>query len=1092
MSDNVSVVGAYGGDLLVASDIADFSRDYVLDCAGWRTEFAPTELDPATDLVGLNVLVNGDLSTPPTEWQVVQPRAGVGVGRDVTPTFTLADGSTGYLGCALEVPTATVRYVDPALGTDIPVVPGREYVADGWFAAHRCEGRLKVVVRDSKGKVVAVRGAAITPAFRGGKKLDDYQYVRVQTTIPPDGASLRYVIELVSHVPEPEDASTNAYVFFTQCGLAQGTVVSERHGPRPDFAVPLMKLAAGVVSDGAMYAARVEVARLDDVEELFVRHRGTPKKHVARYALPDISGARATIATLTGNSIPVTVAGYDGSLTICIDGEVVETVPAAAKRGKQRRTNVVVSSRFFDGAIHVIDVRDSTGLRVLGRSADIFSAMSTPWEALQQYAGHPMPSQLSPAAGHRYRSLLRAVERLSDADAAGVERVAMLGRLHRVLEDGFEALRDFPPLAFPAVDEPLVSIVVPVHDKFNVTYFCLSALLFASNDASFEVIVVDDGSSDETLEIEEIVSNITVVRHETARGFVGACNAGAARARGRFVVLLNNDTEPTEGWLDELVDAFDRFDDVGLAGSRLLYPDGRLQEAGGIVWRTGNPWNYGRGDNPRDPRYTYARQADYLSGAAVMLPRDVWEEVGALSEEYAPAYFEDTDLAFKVREAGYTTWYVPSSVVYHFEGVSNGTDVATTSGLKRFQEINRPKFRRRWAAAVGNNGAEGVAPDLAKDRGILGRVLFIDTQVPRPDHDAGSYATLNEMLLVQSLGYKVTSLPTNVAYMGRYTEELNRLGVETIYAPFYFSVDQFLKERGSEFDAVYITRFGVARIVLDSVREHAPQAKVLFCNCDLHFLREIRAALQTKNQEAWDKAVATRDEELAVMRRVDVVLSYNEVEHSVIVSHSSEPVTVVTCPWVVEVSEHSAAVDFTDRQGVAFLGNYRHPPNVEAVHFFVEEVMPLLTQRIPDVVFHIYGSSMPDTIRSLASPHINPVGHVATVGEAYDAHRVFVAPLLSGAGIKGKVLGAIAHGIPSVVSPVAAEGTGLRHDYDCLIAREPEQWVEAIADLYEKDKMWSTLRNRGMDLVRTDYSFARGRSMMREAFEAVGIFNTKP
>jgi GT2 family glycosyltransferase/glycosyltransferase involved in cell wall biosynthesis len=1092
MSDSVSVVGAYGGDLVVASDIANFSRDYVLDCAGWKTEFAPSELNPATDLIGVNVLVNGDLSAPPSEWQVVQPRAGVGVSRNVTPAFTLADGNTGYLGCAREVPTASVRYVDPILGPDLPVVAGREYIADGWFAAHRCEGRLKVVIHDSKGEVVDVSDAAITPAFRGGKDLDDYHHVRVQVTIPPAGASLSYVIELASHVAEPEDDGANAYVFFTQCGLAQGTAIPERQGPRPEIAVPLMKQAAGVVAGGAMYVAPVEPARLDGVEAIFVRRRDALDKHVARYVLPDVSAAQAMIAPLAGNSIALTLAGYDGPLTVFVDGQAVQTLPAAGRAGERRQTNVVVPSRFFDGSLHMLEVREGTGLRVLARTADVFPAVSTPWNALQQYAGHPMPSQLSPAASYRYRSLVRAIDGLSEADATGAERVAMLGRLQRVLDGGFETLKDFAPLAFPAVNEPTVSIVVPVHNKFNVTYYCLCAVLFASNDASFEVIVVDDGSSDETLQIEDIVSNITVVRHETARGFVGACNAGASRARGRFIVLLNNDTEPTEGWLDELLGAFERFDDVGLAGSRLLYPDGRLQEAGGIVWRTGNPWNYGRGDNPRDPRYTYARQADYLSGAALMLPRDVWEEVGALSEEYAPAYFEDTDLAFKVRDAGYTTWYVPSSVVYHFEGVSNGTDVAATSGLKRFQEINRPKFRRRWAAAVRSNGDEGVEPDLAKDRGILGRVLFIDTQVPRPDHDAGSYATLNEMLLVQSLGYKVTCLPTNVAYMGRYTEELNRYGVETIYAPFCFSVDQFLRERGREFDAVYITRFGVASIVLDSVRAHAPQAKVLFCNCDLHFLREIRAALQTTNQEAWDKAVATRDAELEVMRRVDVVLSYNEVEHSVILSHTSEPLTVVTCPWVVEVSERSAAVDFTDRQGIAFLGNYRHPPNVEAVHFFVEEVMPLLTQRIPDVVFHIYGSSMPDTIKSLAGPNINPVGHVATVDEAYDAHRVFVAPLLSGAGIKGKVLGAIAHGIPSVVSPVAAEGTGLRHGYDCMISREPEQWVEAIADLYEKDKMWTTLRTRGMDLVRTDYSFDRGRRMMREAFEAVGIFNTKP
>ena len=149
------------------------------------------------------------------------------------------------------------------------------------------------------------------------------------------------------------------------------------------------------------------------------------------------------------------------------------------------------------------------------------------------------------------------------------------------------------------------------------------------------------------------------------------------------------------------------------------------------------------------------------------------------SEEFVPAYFEDTDLAFKVREKGYTTWFIPSSVVYHFEGLSNGTDVTETSGLKRFQEINRPKFRRKWAQVFKDYGEEGKLPDLRKDRGILGRALFIDNAVPRPDRDAGSYAALQEMRLVQSLGYKVTFIPLNLAYLGHYQDELNKLGIET-------------------------------------------------------------------------------------------------------------------------------------------------------------------------------------------------------------------------------------------------------------------------------------------------------------------------
>ncbi len=231
--------------------------------------------------------------------------------------------------------------------------------------------------------------------------------------------------------------------------------------------------------------------------------------------------------------------------------------------------------------------------------------------------------------------------------------------LHDILAEGFDRPRkQFRPLLFPQVDAPDVSIVIPVHNKFDVTYACLAALLFAATKASFEVIVVDDGSSDTTLRLEDIAPGVVVVRNDPALGFVGACNAGAERARGRYIVFLNNDTEPTAHWLDELLFAFQSFDGVGLAGARLIYPNGLLQEAGGIVWGSGDPWNYGRGGNPHDPRFSYSRICDYVSGAALMIPAELWKELGGFSRDFMPAYFEDTDLAFKVKEKGLKVVYV--------------------------------------------------------------------------------------------------------------------------------------------------------------------------------------------------------------------------------------------------------------------------------------------------------------------------------------------------------------------------------------------------------------------------------------------------
>jgi glycosyltransferase involved in cell wall biosynthesis len=434
---------------------------------------------------------------------------------------------------------------------------------------------------------------------------------------------------------------------------------------------------------------------------------------------------------------------------------------------------------------------------------------------------------------------------------------------------------------------------------------------------------------------------------------------------------------------------------------------------------------------------------------------------------------------------------VPASVVYHFEGMTSGTDVS--SGFKKYQEVNRPKFKRRWASACTGFGQEGKMPDLEKDRGIVGRVLFIDYTTPQADKDAGSYAAIQEMKLVQSLGYKVTFLPENMAHVGAYTNDLERNGIEVITAPFYPSIPSFLEKRGAEFDAFYITRYYVAQSTIDKIRQVAPRAKILFNNADLHFLRQFRSALSNNDAAAMEAARDVRREELEIICKADVTLSYNEIEHSVILSHTEGAAKVVKCPWVVDLPADVAP--FETRSGLSFLGGFKHYPNVDGIKWFTSTVMPLFVSKpgklSPPIHLSIYGSAMGEDIKALASDTITPVGFVDNIADSYDRHRIFIAPLLSGAGIKGKVLGALAHGVPCILSPVAAEGIGLRHGHDCLIAQTPDQWVKAVLQLYDDPKLWARMSDNARTYVADSFSFETGRTMMRAAFEAVEMFGSK-
>ncbi len=745
----------------------------------------------------------------------------------------------------------------------------------------------------------------------------------------------------------------------------------------------------------------------------------------------------------------------------------------------------------FDGRPHHFSVRGNNPSLLIGDLVVITPYMLTPEIALRQYAREGLKPALATMAGFRYQSVLESIKQLIQCNVLENWHLALTQIIgtHRQLVRGFnEDDKSFAPLVFPVIENPHVSIVIPMHNKFPVTYQCLASLLLAANHTCFELILVDDGSEDETTRIPELIKGVQYLRNNEMQGFVGACNAGAELARGEYIVMLNNDTEVTAHWLDELLWPFEHFDQVGLTGAKLLYPDGSLQEAGGVVWNTGDPCNYGRQANPHEPRYNYTRQVDYISGACIMLPLCLWNELGGFDKTFAPAYFEDADLAFRVRNKGYKTVYAPFSQVIHFEGVSSG--ISTASGMKRFQEINRPKFKQRWTPACRHHGKVGIDLDLNKDRNIEFRALVLDAETPMPDQNAGSHAAIQEMRMLQALGFKCTFVPQNMAWMGHYTEALQRMGIECLYAPFVFSFNEVIEKRGSEFDLIYITRYYVAQHYVDFIRQYAPQAKIVMMNADLHFLRELRAAVQNKSAEVLARSIKTRDAELATMRKVDLVLAYTDVEKAVILSHNLDSTCVAKCPWVTDVLNDVPG--FEERSDIAFLGGFNHVPNVEAVEWFAEKVMPLLYASLPALKFCVYGSNVPKTLLALAEKNDRIVvkGWVPNVDAVYNTCRIFIAPLQSGAGIKGKVIDALAHGVPCILSPIAAEGIAVGDGIHACIAEKPEEWIKVIAGLYHDACAWSDMSRQALVFARNQYGLAKGIRQMRDALQQAEIFTT--
>ena len=642
------------------------------------------------------------------------------------------------------------------------------------------------------------------------------------------------------------------------------------------------------------------------------------------------------------------------------------------------------------------------------------------------------------------------------------------------------------PLHFETGESPTVSIVIPAFNQWPYTRRCLESLLNAGSQASFEVILVDDASSDQTQKAVQQVHGIQYLRNEENQGFIRSCNRGAESARGAFLVFLNNDTEVSEGWLERLAETFERVPDAGLVGAKLVYPNGRLQECGGLIFSDGDGWNYGKHDDPEKPEYQYLREVDYCSGACIMLRTPVFRELGGFDEVYAPAYYEDTDLAFRIRAHGLKVLVQPESVVIHHEGITSGTD--TSSGTKRYQAINRETFLERWQAQLKEQPAHISDPEdlaqvrSARDHGCRGKVLVIDATTPEPDQDSGSVRLTNIMRCFRDLDYAVTFFADNRLHAGRYTQALQRDGVEVLYLPWHDPVKAFFRERGAEFDAIFISRHYIAVNYLSLLKQHCPDVPLIFDTVDLHYLREQRLAELEDSKTLRQVARQTRRSELGVIHAADVtvVVSPAEVE---VLKKDAPSADVHVLSNIHEVP--GCRNDFSQRKDLFFVGGYQHPPNIDAACWFARDVWPLARDRLPGVTFHLIGSKATDEIRELAGNGVVFHGFVEDLEPWLDGCRLAVAPLRYGAGVKGKVNMSMSYGQPVVATPVAVEGMHAENGREVLIAETPKAFADEIVRLYTDEALWRSVSAAAVENVQQHFSLDAARRSLEALMQSL-------
>jgi GT2 family glycosyltransferase len=715
------------------------------------------------------------------------------------------------------------------------------------------------------------------------------------------------------------------------------------------------------------------------------------------------------------------------------------------------------------------------------RLAEIYQ--SEGWKVLSAY--YKIKGKLLPENSKRYARLKSIVNRLRGKKENPVNFNAVRNR--QMLPDADKAAQ-LEPIEFPVFESPSVSIVMPAYNGWALTYRCLASIKKNTFDVAYEIIIGDDASTDETRDIEKYVKNILVIRNERNLEFLHNCNHAASFARGKYILFLNNDTEVCARWLSSMVDLLEQDNSIGMVGSKLIYPNGKLQEAGGIIWSDASGWNFGHNQDPDAPEFNYVKEVDYISGASIIIRTDLWKQIGGFDKRYTPAYCEDSDLAFEVRNRGYKVMYQPLSEVIHFEGYTHGTDQSEGikgNAIKAYQKRNNEKFREKWEQVLKNEHfANGENVFWARDKSRSKKtILVIDHYVPEFDKDAGSKTVFQYLKLFVSLNCNVKFLGDNFYRHEPYTTMLQQLGIEVLYGPHYASNWQhWISIHGDKLDYILLNRPHVSVKYIDSIKA-STRAKILYYGHDLHFLRLTRQFEIEGKKELLEEAENWKKVEMSLFNKADVILTPSLEERDVIKNLGVQQQVVYKPPYFFE-RKAQPVVDFSQRKDVFFIGGFTHSPNVDAVLWFTREVWPKVRCELPGVKFIIAGSNTPPEIHALANDDVQVLGFVTeeALQKLYEKIKLVVIPLRFGAGVKGKTVEAMFHGIPTVSTEFGLEGLP---DYSAFFEsyNTGGDFARRITTVYNDDALLLQLSKKEADYVNCNFSFEAARKQIISVLE---------
>jgi GT2 family glycosyltransferase/glycosyltransferase involved in cell wall biosynthesis len=660
----------------------------------------------------------------------------------------------------------------------------------------------------------------------------------------------------------------------------------------------------------------------------------------------------------------------------------------------------------------------------------------------------------------------------------GSEAKALFTNLAQVALESF--LESGATLELPHSSQPVLSIILVLFNRAELTLACLRSIAENQNQ-DIEVVIVDNASSDQTPQLLERLRGAHIITNSANLHFLTGANQAAHTCRGENLVFLNNDAQLLPGALPAALKTLRSSPDIGAVGGKIILLDGKLQEAGSIVWRDGSCTGYGRGDAPFAPMYNFRRDVDYCSGAFLLTPRRVWEQFGGFDNAFEPAYYEETDYCLRLWEHGLRVVYEPGAAIVHYEFASAKSTAHATSLQARNQSI----FASRHAVALERQETRGVEELLrARSRNTEHRILFIDDRVPHFWLGSGFPRANTMHRTLQKLGYFITLYPTagihetwDQAYSDfpAEIEVMMDMGRELL--------EPFLRVRRGYYTTIIISRPHNMNWMASYLKAHPDwfeNVNVIYDAEAVFTEREIGLRQLAGNPMTEGEVATQLKSEIRLAALADSVLTVSEKDRNTFLKHGIKHAEVLGhC-----LEPAAADVPFEGREGILFVGavHVDASPNGDSLVWFLSEIYPRIREKLGDIPVTIAGVNQSEKIREMAIPPVLILGHVAFIEELYDSAKLFIAPTRYAAGIPHKIHDAAAHGLPVVSTPLLAEQLKWT-DRELAIAGDAETFASQCVDVYTNASRWMSLRRAALDRIRRECSTLEFQDKLQQVVE---------